>query len=196
MNYFYNTGVVETHDKTQAIRELLSGERIEPGLCNKLFRKELFQCWRMDESIRINEDLLMNFYLFSAAEQTVFEDWCPYHYIVREGSASRTKLNEHKIYDPIIVKKVILENCDDGILVDAKSAFMTTCVYIYCGLLMEQGVEEHLAAVRKEIVSHQEWVMLLPKRTKLLAELAIRMPTLLRHLYPVYAQRFQCKKYD
>ncbi len=200
VHYFHNTGLLAKQDKTTAIRELLSGSMIEPGLCNKLFHKtllhSLFHGGVVDTSIKINEDLLMNFYLFSAAEQTVFEDWCPYHYIVREGSASRAKLNEHKIYDPIKVKKIILEKVSAENLEDAQRAFMTTCVYTYCGLLTEQDVEDHLTAIRKEIISHQEWVMLLPKRTKLLVELAIRMPALLGHIYPVYAQRFQRKKYD
>ena len=200
VHYFHNTGLLAKQDKTTAIRELLSGSMIEPGLCNKLFHKTLFHSLlhgeAVDTSIKINEDLLMNFYLFSAADTSVFDDWCPYHYIVREGSASRAKLNEHKIYDPIKVKRIIVANCDDDNLVDAQRAFMTTCVYTYCGLLTEQDVAKHLDAIRKEIVSHREWVMLLPKRTKLLAELAIRMPALLGRIYPVYAQRFQQKKYD
>ncbi len=200
VHYFHNTGFLAKQDKTTAIRELLSGSMIEPGLWNKLFHKtllhSLFHGEAVDTSIKINEDLLMNFYLFSAAEQTVFEDWCPYHYIVREGSASRAKLNEYKIYDPIKVKKIILEKVRAENLEDAQRAFMTTCVYTYCGLLTEQDVEEHLDAIRKEIISHREWITFLPKRTRLLAVLAIRMPALLGHVYPIYAQRFQRKKYD
>ena len=99
VHFFYNTGKLEKQDRMTALRELLSGKRIEPGLWNKLFHRELFERLLNDgimpADIRINEDLLMNFYLFSAAEQTVYEDWCPYHYIVRQTSASREKLNEH-----------------------------------------------------------------------------------------------------
>ena len=79
VNYFHNTGILEKQDKATALRELLSGNKIEPGLCNKLFHKSLFDGLVMPLDIRINEDLLMNFYLFSQVKQTVFDDWCPYH---------------------------------------------------------------------------------------------------------------------
>ena len=80
-HFFYNTGTLEKQDRMTALRELLSGKRIEPGLCNKLFRRDLFHGLLHNEmmpaNIRINEDLLMNYYLFSNARQTVFHDWCP-----------------------------------------------------------------------------------------------------------------------
>lgn len=200
IHYFHNTGLIAKQDKTTALKELLSGSMIEPGLWNKLFHKtllhSLFHGEAVDTSIKINEDLLMNFYLFSAAEQTVFEDWCPYHYIVREGSASRAKLNEHKIYDPIKVKKIILEKVSAENLEDAQRAFLTTCIYTYCTLLTERDSKIHRKAVRKEIISHQKWVALLPRRTKLLAGLTIQMPMVFRIIYPIYAHFFQRKKYS
>ena len=101
IHYFYNTGLLVQQDKITALKELLSGSRIEPSLCNKLFHKTLFQSLLHSDTvlldIKINEDLLMNYMLFSAAKQTVFEDWCPYHYIVRKTSASRGQLTIHKM---------------------------------------------------------------------------------------------------
>ena len=200
IHYFHNTGLIAKQDKTTVIRELLSGSTIEPGLCNKLFHKPLFHNLLhsdiMPTDIKINEDLLMNFYLFSAAEQAVFEDWCPYHYIVREGSASRAKINYHKIYDPIRVKKIILDQCREENLVDAQRALIATCVYTYCSLTTEQGTKHHRNEVRNHIVSCKEWVKLLSGRTKLLAELTIHMPELLNAIYPIYAQLLQRKKYE
>lgn len=196
VNYFYNTGLLVKQDKITALRELLSGAKIEPGLCNKLFHKSLFHSERMDTDIRINEDLLMNFYLFSEAECSVFDDWCPYHYIVRSTSASRAKMNAHKIYDPIKVKRMILEQCDAAITEDAQRAFLNTCVYIYCGLLLVRDAKVHRTKVRREILSHKEWISLLPKRTKILARLAVYAPAVLAAIYPIYAKCFQHKKYD
>lgn len=200
VHYFHNTGLLAKHDKTTALRELLSGSMIEPGLCNKLFNKTLFHSLLhseiIDTSVKINEDLLMNFYLFSLSESSVFEDWCPYHYIVRKHSASRAKLNEHKIYDPIKVKKIILEKCCQENTTDAQKAFMTTCVYTYCGLLMERNTKTYRNSVRNELILNYEWIELLPKRTKLLAKLAIHAPIILGVVYPIYANLFQSKKYD
>lgn len=111
VNYFYNTGDLVISNNDQGCEELLRGERIEPGLCNKLFRRELFQGlsqW-MDLSIRNNEDLLMNFYLFRKAQISVFEDVCPYHYMLRRGSASTSGINEHKLKDPSRVQHILYE---------------------------------------------------------------------------------------
>lgn len=111
VDYYYNSGRLAKQDKITGLKDLLSGEFIEPGLWNKLFHKNLFHNLLhddvMDTSIKINEDLLMNFYLFRQAEQAVFEDFCPYHYMVRTGSAATSMLNESKLRDPLLVQKTI-----------------------------------------------------------------------------------------
>lgn len=111
IDYYYNTGVLVQQGKTEALQELLSGERIEPGLCNKLFHKKLFRSLLhtnvMDFNIKINEDLLMNYFLFKEAEKSVYEDRCFYHYILRKNSAATSHVNEHKLKDPITVSKII-----------------------------------------------------------------------------------------
>ena len=69
----------------------------------------------MDASIRINEDILMNYWLFKAAQCSVYEDVCPYHYIVRPGSASTSRLNVHKLRDPLTVTHVILRDAEEDL---------------------------------------------------------------------------------
>jgi hypothetical protein len=63
----------------------------------------------MDPDIRINEDLLMNFYLFRKANLAVFEDVCLYHYVLRRGSAATSRVNEHKLRDPLLVQHLLEE---------------------------------------------------------------------------------------
>ena len=105
IDYYYNTGKLVQQEGRQGCTDLLDGVFVEPGLVNKLYRRELFaglDSW-MDKDIRINEDLLMNFYLFRQAEKCVFEDICLYHYVLRQGSAATAHLNEHKLKDPLAV---------------------------------------------------------------------------------------------
>lgn len=198
VNYFHNTGLLEKQDTVAALRELLSGERVEPGLCNKLFHRSLFEGLSMPLDIRINEDLLMNFYLFSRAKQTVFDDWCPYHYIVRSTSASRAALNDHKIYDPIRVKEIILESASDEVRPDAQRAFVNTCVYSYCGLLLAKGTDVRQAkkVFRCKLQKNKAWIALLSTRAKILACLIIYLPRFFQIIYPVYASHFQKSKYE
>lgn len=111
VDYYYNTGRLVEQDKRTGLKDLLSGTFVEPGLWNKLFRKNLFHSLlhdgKMDTSIKINEDLLMNFYLFMEAEKSIYEDICPYHYMVRKGSAATSKVNESKLRDPLLVQRTI-----------------------------------------------------------------------------------------
>lgn len=115
VDYYYNTGKVAEQEGKQGLYDLLEGRFVEPALWNKIYRRELFvglDEW-MDPSIRINEDLLMNFYLFWQAKKAVFEDVCPYHYVLRPGSAATSRLNEHKLKDPLRVLHILLEETVD-----------------------------------------------------------------------------------
>ena len=116
VDYYYNTGRTVVQESIQGAADLLEGRFVEPGLCNKLFRMELFEGledW-MDTSIRINEDLLMNFYLFRQAKRAVFEDICPYHYVLRKGSASTSRVNAHKLEDPLKVQRLLLAETEQS----------------------------------------------------------------------------------
>lgn len=109
---YHGTGRLVQQNKTTGLRDLLTGSFVEPGLWNKLFRKSLFPPlldggW-MDTSIKINEDLLMNYYLFRESNGSVFQDCCWYRYQARKGSASKSSLNFHQLRDPMKVTKVLL----------------------------------------------------------------------------------------
>lgn len=115
VDYYYNTGKLVVQQDDQGCTDLLDGSLIEPALWNKLYRRELFAGldeW-MDKSIRINEDLLMNFYLFRQAKNAIFEDVCPYHYVLRAGSAATSRLNEHKLKNPLRVLHILLDETMD-----------------------------------------------------------------------------------
>lgn len=117
VDYYYNTGkkLEQSHD--EALRDLVEGRFVEPALWNKLFRRELFVSLqeRMDLSIRIIEDLLMNYWLFKAANKAFYEDFCPYHYMLRPGSASTSRISAHKLEDPLRVMKIIYEDFPCGV---------------------------------------------------------------------------------
>ena len=133
VDYYYNTGRIIRQDQRAGLKDLIDGSFIEPGLWNKLFHKSLFQglfhSGKMDLSIKNMEDLLMNFYLFQNAKLSVYEDFCPYHYMVRKGSAATSKVNEHKLRDPLRVLKIIKnETADDTILQNAVNKRIAGCL--------------------------------------------------------------------
>ncbi len=201
VNYFHNTGLLVQQDKLTGLKDLLAGSKIEPGLWSKLFHKNLlhslFHGEMMDTSIRINEDLLMNYYLFAAAEHSVFEDWCPYHYIVRSTSASRSKLNLNRIWDPIRVKQKILHMDVPGMGQDARRAYLSTCINVYNGLMLERSREfrSEEPQIHKLIQVNRQDVSLLTKKQQMLARLILLLPGLYRYLYRFYARFFLVNRY-
>ena len=68
-----------------------------------------------EKSIKNNEDLLMNYYLFKKAKKSIYEDFCPYHYIVRKGSAATAVLNENKVRDPRRVLEILIHETEGKI---------------------------------------------------------------------------------
>lgn len=108
---YYGTGKIIEQDHLAGLKDLLEGTMIEPGLVNKLYKKDLLKDIhnKLDLSIKINEDLLMNYYLFKESNNSIYEDKCLYHYQVRANSAALSKLNVNKLLDPIKVTKKLLE---------------------------------------------------------------------------------------
>ncbi len=114
IDYYYNTGKLISQNNIDGLRDLVSGVAYEPALCNKIYKKDLFirllKDNLMDSSIKITEDLLMNYWLFKEAKTSVFEDFCPYHYVLRRNSAATSKLNRNKLLDPLKVIRIIYED--------------------------------------------------------------------------------------
>ena len=196
---FHGSGRTVQQSAEDALRELLSGS-YEPGLWCKLFRRTLFRRLldgAMDTSIRYNEDLLMNYYLFSAAGRTVYEDVCPYHYLVRMASASHAALSGRKIFDPIRVRQIIRADCGPGLQADAERSLISCCVYTFCALTLQRGCGGERRTVRALLQAHKAGIPSLPSaKTRLLARLADRCPAVLQALYPLYAGVFQKKQYE
>lgn len=200
INYFHNTSQILEQDNYNGLIDLLNGTIVEPGLCNKLFKKELFIRAnikeKMDFSIKNTEDLLMNFYLFCESEKSVFIDECKYKYIVRNNSASRRKKNEHTVFDPIKVKEQILKNSPKGIETIAQKSYIGTCISIYNGLIVSDNGKQFINPVRQIIINNKAYIKLSSKKIKLLGNLIVYFPILYKFIYKLYEKYFQVKKYS
>lgn len=117
VDLYHGTGNIVEQDNKKGIIDLVSGEIIEPGLWNKLYKKHLFEKLLkdnlMDLSIKNTEDLLMNYYLFHESNNSVFEDVCKYNYILNSNSATGKALNINQLLDPLKVKKILLKEAQD-----------------------------------------------------------------------------------
>lgn len=114
VDMYHGTKQLKVQDTYTGVKDLLKGNLVEPGLCNKIYRRKLFNQINYDENIVINEDLLLNYFLFHKSEKAVFIDVPYYHYMVRKNSASTSDWNEHKIKDPIYVLEIMSEKEKDS----------------------------------------------------------------------------------
>lgn len=176
VKFYQNTGkkLIQDHDK--GVYDLLEGAFIEPGLVTKIYRKFLFEGiagW-LDASIKINEDLLMNYYLFRNAKKSVYEDFCPYSYILRFGSASTSAVNNEKLYDPIKVIDLLIEETQND--KELQAILQNRLIY----LLVSGATREHNK--QKDIV--------LPFRRYALKRLRNKLKTILKE--KIYTKKMKC----
>lgn len=192
VEFHYNTGTFRSQDRLTGIRDLLEEKLIEPGLCSKLYRISLFDGLedKMDLTIRNNEDMLMNYYLFSKAGKSVYEDVCPYHYMIREDSASHRKLSEHRIYDPVRVREIILQQVPPELKEDARQALLRVLLYIYALIVTrkDRDLQTHGAVIRKKLQQQADGFSVLSKRNQILARLICHAPWLFSIAFRAYVQ--------
>lgn len=195
VGYVHNTGEVRYQDNLTGLKDLLDGGLIESGLCTKLYKKELFDgldAW-MDRSIKNNEDLLMNYYLFERADAAVFEDFCPYHYILRHGSASYRVFHEHSLFDPIRVRQIILARCTPEMQEDARIALLRNCLFAYgqLALNLDKQYDDYRMRVRQLLTDQKVYFSLLSKRNRILAQMVCTAPWMFHMAYGIYVKLFQ-----
>lgn len=196
IDYYYNTGKLVVQSGKQSCTDLLEGHFVEPALWNKIYHRSLFAGltdW-LDASIRINEDLLMNFYLFRQAQMAVFEDFCPYHYILRKGSAAVSKLNEHKLADPIKVQHIMEAETQNepewNRIIQGRLTYMLiNNVTLACGQQKEL-ITPHRKAARKELRQRLGGILKgnFGKGLKLMALWAAYLPTSYHWVHILYAR--------
>ena len=203
VDWYYNTGVLTEQPGKQGLYDLLEGQFVEPGLWNKLYRRNLFEgldTW-IDKSIRVNEDLLMNAFLFRKAKMAIFQDICPYHYILRPGSTATSQLNNHKLRDPLGVLDLLYHEETDP---QAKSILENRIIYqLISGSTMVLGDQKELIRPwRKECRQRLQKLVPLqgnhfPKRIKIMAFWAAVWPWSYCVAHKVYARiRGTDRKYE
>ena len=105
----------------------------------------------VDLNIRINEDLLMNFYLFKQAERSVYQDICPYHYILRGGSATKGRMNKNKLKDPLKVMEFIQRDAKDLPILKEQIEERILRLMIYSAIMPLNDQKQLIRPYRQEI---------------------------------------------
>lgn len=197
-DFYYGTGKIVYQDNQTGLKDLLSGIFVEPTLGNKLYRKSLFDGLSkeegLDSTIKINEDLLMNFYLFKKAKCAVYYDKCYYHYIIRKHSASTAKTNIHKLEDPQRVLKILCLETQDKLELNriVEERYIRQLVGIATMSLSDDPnlIRPYRLKARKELREGLKRYMCIPqfsKKIKILVIWAAFFPASYRIVHSLYA---------
>ena len=196
VEYVHKSEDIRIRDRRTGLWELLDNRDVSLSLCTKLYRRELLQgidTWA-DTSIRYNEDLLLNYFLFNRAEKTVFEGNCPYHYILRQDSASCRGISENYIFDPIRVRQILLERCDPELREDVQQALIRNLLFNYAQLTVHKDFRkfgEFRRRVRGMLQEQREYFRLLSLRNKILANMICLAPWSFHIAYGLFVKLFQ-----
>lgn len=154
VDMYHGTEKLKIQDTYTGVRDLLEGELVEPGLGNKLYSRELFDGIEYNEDIVINEDLLLNFYLFHRSGKSVFYDYPFYHYMIRKNSASISEWNEKKLLDPVCVLEIMIENESDRelkkILINRYTYQLVRCI-LFCSDTRKEVLKKHQKDLQKKL---------------------------------------------
>lgn len=154
IDYYYNTNKLIEQDNHNGLADLLKGEFIEPGLWNKVYKtdfvKNVVLNKRMDSSIKINEDLLMNYYLFIQSNKAIFTDKCLYHYMIHKNSAATSRINKNKLCDPIKVLTILDSETSDNIVLNKIVNARFARLLVYTATLSKKLNPELIIPERKK----------------------------------------------
>ena len=184
-----DTGKISVQNHDEAIKCLLSGKLFSGGIWNKLYKKELFNNIRFDESIRINEDVLANFELFDLVDKSVFVDMALYSYVVNNDSATHSMRTSEGPEQVLYVaekmqKKSINKPYQNES--DYRVAYLSLNLYKSYVLLNNSDEKSKRKSIKKKLKSYKA---LFTKKDKLNYNLLIIVPNIYRLAFKIYDKK-------
>ncbi|MDD5924050.1 MAG: glycosyltransferase [Clostridia bacterium] len=197
---FYDTGRIVKQDNSAGIRDLIEGSFVEPALWNKIYKRSLVEQlldnkdW--DRSLKINEDVVMNYVLFGYSQCSIYEDFCPYYYLTRSTSASRSEFKPHKLLDPVKARKWILDNSLQEFKDICWKRYLMACMNAYHGLYNNKNVIKDAKNLKTILKTNKDKWYLLGKKERSKLKLILTAPHFYSLIYNFYSKNFQKKQYE
>ena len=190
VDYYHNTGKKKIQTTEEGLKDLLSGEMIEPGLVNKLYKKELIKNCRLDETVKINEDLLMNYQLFKLSQKSVYYDITPYSYMIRSSSATGENSLITKREDSL---RVLNQIKDDYINNNLLSIIYKRYIYLLMAIcrddLKDKSYMKYQKKQRKQLKKELKtdvFKSCIPKKLKYMSLFSCYFPHIMKIIYKMY----------
>lgn len=129
---FFGEGEVSIFNEESLMTCYLSGKHFTGSLWAKIYKKSLFENFIYTCDVQMNEDLLINYYLFKRISKAVFLDIAKYNYVVRATSTCET-MGQNKIgYDGLVVSKLIYQDAIGTVYEQiAEERYVRSLIYNY-----------------------------------------------------------------
>ena len=181
------TGKIYVQNREEALKCIILGKVFVGSLCNKLFSKELFEGVCFDESLKINEDILVAYLLFNKVEKSVYVDIPKYNYIIHKDSVCNTESAIKKGKDTVKVAKIIYSSCiNTPIELYAKERLINMLIYQY-RIISKYSKESksQMKSISNDIWKIYKEEINWSKRLKINANLLHYVPYLYKVLYRI-----------
>ena len=190
IDYYHNTGKKKIQTTEEGLKDLLSGEMIEPGLVNKLYKKELIKNCRLNETVKINEDLLMNYQLFKLSQKSVYYDITPYSYMIRSSSATGANSLITKREDSLRVLNQIKDDCiNNNLLSIIYKRYIYLLMEICRDGLKDKSYMKYQKKQRKQLKKELKtdvFKSCIPKKLKYMSLFSCYFPHIMKIIYKMY----------
>ncbi len=189
---YHGTGAFLLQNREEGVRDLLNGRLIEPGLCNKIYRRELFEGINYDFTIQELEDLLLNSILFSKSSLSVFKDDTKYHYMIRKESATTSDFTLRKLNDIIKVAESVVTNYRGNIQLEkyalAKRLNLYISLYTQAALSKQNEIHDREPDLRCRINEYRLDMKHISVKYRLFANGIIYCPTVYLLIKRIHAR--------
>lgn len=183
------TGKIIIQNNMEALECLISGRLFVGSLCNKVYKRSLFKDIKLDETLKINEDVLMNYQVFKNSKKTIFIDEAKYNYFERDESSCKNTNSIKKWEDCLKVAKIIKDDCKKTSLYDtALNKYIGSLMVLYRAYYYSKNVDykKDLKNIRKQLNLFYKNKNIMGKKNKITSIFIIHLPHIYGFLYRVY----------
>ena len=190
--------IVVSQSNDEAINCLLSGSLFAGGLWSKLYKKNLFNDVRLLESIKYNEDILANFYLFRKCKKIIYTDKPFYNYVADETSATHSANLVKYVEQCLFVSDEMLSQSIGKSYYESaqyRCAYTVLSLYRYYLFSKDKSNSLRKKEIKKRILEYEKNNLYKSKRDKITVFIYKYLPWIYVPFYTVY-DKIRVKKLD
>lgn len=183
------TGNIIIQEKYEALECIIDGKLFVPALWNKVYKKSLFDDVRFDESLKINEDVLVNYEVFKNSNKSIFIDEAKYNYFEREESACNMTQSFKKSIDCYKVAEQIYNDCKNNQLIAcALNKYVDCLLTLYMSFYNSKHQNKKLICnnIKLKIRKIRNKKEITGKKRILKSILISELPFLYKQFYKIY----------